>query len=86
MLDDSYAAAKAENLRPALFLLDIIVPGGDGFDLCRPRYDRMPRCPRQNEKIPDIGCCPPFGGVKEQSAGIYARRMADSRLLSFLNK
>jgi DNA-binding response OmpR family regulator len=26
---------EAENLPPALFLLDIMVPGGDGFDLCR---------------------------------------------------
>ena len=26
---------EAEELRPALFLLDIMVPGGDGLDLCR---------------------------------------------------
>ena len=26
---------EAENLRPVLFLLDIMVPGGDGFELCR---------------------------------------------------
>ena len=27
--------SDAENNRPALFLLDIMVPGGDGLDLCR---------------------------------------------------
>ncbi len=27
--------AEAERVRPALFLLDIMVPGGDGLDVCR---------------------------------------------------
>ena len=35
---------EAEELRPALFLLDIMVPAGDGLDLCRGI--------RQNARIP----------------------------------
>ena len=27
--------SEAEQLRPCLFLLDIMVPGGDGLELCR---------------------------------------------------
>lgn len=34
---------EAEAVRPALFLLDVMVPGGDGFDLCR--------CIRQSAQI-----------------------------------
>jgi two-component system phosphate regulon response regulator PhoB len=42
----SYAAVgsvieDAERLRPSLFLLDIMIPGGDGLDLCR-RLRRHP--------------------------------------------
>ena len=32
----------AERKAPALFLLDIMVPGGDGLDLCRQAARRMP--------------------------------------------
>ena len=36
--------AEAEKQAPALFLLDIMVPGGDGLELCR-RIRQTPRWP-----------------------------------------
>ena len=38
---------EAERQRPALFLLDIMVPGKDGLELCRQIRQSITRCAQQ---------------------------------------